>query len=210
MSDGEERRREPIFNAPWQALAIPGALILAYLVQANFLGDAQIVRWAFAPEDLEAGRFATLVTHQFLHSGLGHIAMNAGAALAFAPPVARYFGGSPVQVLVFFIFTLLCGASGALGYAALNWGDAQIVVGASGAISGLWGAASRLMAGPGILLPLNARPVVNLAIVFVVLNLAIGLFGGLGALRIAWEAHLGGYAAGLLLVGPAASLVRRR
>jgi membrane associated rhomboid family serine protease len=38
----------------------------------------------------------------------------------------------------------------------------------------------------------------------------IGLAPGAGGVAIAWEAHLFGYAAGLLLIGPVARIMRAR
>ena len=87
------------------------------------------------------------------------------------------------------------------GYAALA--PEAVLIGASGAVSGLMGAASRMPARAGAaLLPLTARPVMGMAAGWTLANLAIGLTGiGLGAsgAPVAWQAHLVGYAAGLLL-----------
>jgi membrane associated rhomboid family serine protease len=89
------------------------------------------------------------------------------------------------------------------------------VVGASGAISGLMGAAVRMLPGqvppwmagaqPGEapLAPLFSRQIMVFTAVWLAVNLAAGLTGlGMGtqSVAVAWQAHLGGFAAGLLLV----------
>jgi membrane associated rhomboid family serine protease len=87
------------------------------------------------------------------------------------------------------------------------------VVGASGAVSGLMAVAARLIAGQGRLGPILSSPVLSMAGAVVVLNLLVALFGGAvvpgaGGAAIAWEAHLAGFAAGLILARPFAWLAR--
>jgi membrane associated rhomboid family serine protease len=55
------------------------------------------------------------------------------------------------------------------------------------------------------LAPILSRQIVSFTLIWAVMNVVVGLLGGafLGASGpIAWEAHLGGYFAGLLLGGP--------
>jgi membrane associated rhomboid family serine protease len=85
-------------------------------------------------------------------------------------------------------------------------------VGASGSGSGLMAAASRLMTPDRRLAPFFSQPVVVMALAFLIANLIIALVGwapGAGDAQVAWEAHLGGYASGLLLFGPLVALLRR-
>jgi membrane associated rhomboid family serine protease len=91
-----------------------------------------------------------------------------------------------------------------------HWGSDVPVVGASGAVSGLMGAAFRFIfidprltpVWPPERLSLFSRPVLLASAVWVVLNVVLGITGfapeGFGRM-IAWEAHLGGYFAGLLM-----------
>ena len=142
-----------------------------------------------------------------LHADTMHIAINSVWLLAFGPVVARRFGGP-----AFLLFFTLCGLSGAACYLAFNWGAEVGVIGASGAISGLMGAAIRMMhiRQPYLnvatlrLVPLFSSQVLGFTAVWLVVNLLTGLVGvGLtGQLQsIAWEDHMGGYLAGLLLAG---------
>jgi membrane associated rhomboid family serine protease len=91
--------------------------------------------------------------------------------------------------------------------------DTEPVVGASGAISGLLGAASRLIQGNGRIGPLFGQTVIGMAIAWAIVNVVLGIVPGWtpGAMGmpVAWQAHLAGYAAGVLLVGPFARLAGR-
>ena len=139
--------------------------------------------------------------------------MNAAGALAFGTPVARFLGPRACGALSFALFYLTCGVLAGLGYAALNPHSGAAVVGASGAVSGLFGAASRLIEHRPGLSPFASRTVVGFAAAWLVTNVALGLIGvapGIGAVQIAWQAHLAGYAAGLALIGPWARVFSAR
>ena len=213
----EEREpaREPIFNAPWQALALVAVIVGGYALQSRFALDQVAETYAFSPAALSEGRWWTLVTALFLHGNWAHALMNAAFALAFATPVARFFGTRGVGVLAFFAFYLLSGVLSSLGYAALHFGSPAALVGASGAVSGLMGAAARLIAGGGRRLGrIFSSAVLGMGAAWVFVNLLVGVVGsgfvpGTGGAGVAWEAHVAGFLAGVLLIGPFAWLFRR-
>ena len=105
--------------------------------------------------------------------------------------------------------SLLATLGGAIVHLIFHWGSPVAVVGASGAVSGLMGAAFRFIlidpqstpVWPPARLPLFSRPVLMWTAVWVVLNVVLGVTGfapeGFGR-AVAWEAHLGGYFVGLL------------
>jgi membrane associated rhomboid family serine protease len=221
--------REPIFNVPGVVLGLLASFFAVHLVRW-LLPDEQNA-WltavlAFIPArvsglaaDLPGGRLAAVtafVTHQFVHGDLAHLIINSAWLLAFGTPVARR-----TDALRFLAFFLICGIAGALLYLAVNGPIPILVVGASGAISGLMGAAFRFMfrsmekGGALGLADVQSTPLMTLretlrdrriliAVVgWTVLNvlLAWGAAGLTEAAGIAWEAHLGGFYAGLLLYG---------
>jgi membrane associated rhomboid family serine protease len=209
--DDRYRRREPVFLAPWPAAALAAILVVAYVAQ-TLSGGAEVlgVRYGFTPADLDRG----LVTYQFIHGGLAHLALNAVFALAMGSPVARLFGEDGLGALTFFLFYLVCGVLAALGYAAFHLHDADaFLIGASGGVSGLFGAAIRLLGRHGFLAPLSDRKVLTMAGVVLALDVVLGLIGfapGAGQVTVAWEAHLAGFIAGLVLVGPVVRGIGRR
>ena len=210
----ERPAKEPLFNAPWQAVAVTVLIVVGYGVQTLFPADAVLSAYAFAPTNLAPGRWETVITAIFLHGSWAHALMNGAFALAFATPVARFFGPKLEGALLFFGFYILAGVLANLGYAALHLGSHEPLVGASGAVSGFMGASARLIGGRGRVGPTFSRPVLALGGGWIAVNLIIAVVGGsffpgAGAAGVAWEAHLAGFAVGVLLIGPLGRLTPR-
>jgi membrane associated rhomboid family serine protease len=213
-AEPEPPAREPVFNAPWPAVLVAALIVGGFAVQ-GFLPDAVVAPLVFSPSDLTHGRGWTALTAIFLHGSWAHAFMNGAFALAFGTPAARYFGERARGVACFFGFYVLTGVLANLGYAALHWGSAAGLIGASGSVSGLMGAAARLIAGRGRLGPIFSGPALSFAAALFAVNLLVALFGGAlapmtGGAGIAWEAHIAGFVAGVLLIGPFAWLAWRR
>jgi membrane associated rhomboid family serine protease len=176
------------------------------LVPVLYSGAALKALGVAAPGLLD--RIVPLFSSIFLHANVTHLAVNCLWLLVFGPVIARRFGA-----VAFFVFFLLCGLAGSAAFVALNWGQSVGAIGASGAISGLMGGAIRMMdirqpylnvaALP--LQPLYSRQVLTFTAIWMVVNFVAGYFaiGTFGAVQaIAWQDHMGGYIAGLLLAGP--------
>src|SRR3954462_3949038 len=220
--------RQPIFRAPpvvmWLIGALAGLHVLRLLLPAARAQD-MIYEYALIPARYshafvaaQSGlseswpgtmleRAVPFLSYMGLHNDWTHLAINCLWLLAFGPVVARRQGP-----LLFLVFFLVCGVAGALTYVALNWGSPVPVVGASGAISGLMAAALRMLPGqapwaePGTapLAPLFSRQILIFTLVWAAINIVAGVTGlGVGGQSglIAWQAHLGGFLAGLLLCG---------
>jgi len=159
----------------------------------------------------------TFVTYALIHADVTHLALNGVWLLAFASPVARRFG--TLRVIAFFIVTA---AAGALAHLATHPGDRALMVGASAAISGFMAAAIRFAfqrGGPLGLLggsrdepayrvkaaPLTAALRDSRILIFLAAWFGINVLFGVGLVpvaggeqSIAWQAHIGGFLAGLL------------
>jgi membrane associated rhomboid family serine protease len=205
--DRPDHRPEPIFNAPWPAVLAALSIVLPNLVLGG-ASDETVYRLALEPVRIWRGDVAGLVTSLFVHGGWIHALMNAAFALAFGAPVARLLGLRVRGGSVFVVFYIVCGVLAGLGYAAIHPGSTSLVVGASGAVAGLMGAAARLMDRPGRLSSPFAPRALSLAVSWLIINLVMAAFGGFPGLTgaVAWEAHLFGFAAGALLISPAAWL----
>ncbi len=193
--------RERAMNAPWPVLAATALLVAGYLWQLG-AGREAIERFALIPVALSGGRWEGLIGHIFLHGGWIHLFLNGTALLAFGAPVARLFAGAAAGALRFAVFFLICGVIGGLTFWGLHPAGGVPLVGASGAISGLMGAAARLIERRGLVGHPFSRVALRFVLPWIVLNLLLALAGTAFALPIAWEAHLGGLVAGWLLIGP--------
>jgi membrane associated rhomboid family serine protease len=153
------------------------------LVSANYTG---------ASHDL-LSQVAAPITYQFLHGGWMHLVINMVTLAAFGAPVERLLG-----VRRFILFYLSAGIVAGFVQVALFPDSTDPVIGASGAISGVFGAVLMLMRYVGSLPSL--LPVAG---IWIALNVFFGLFGGMpgsGGEQIAWAAHIGGFVYGLLVI----------
>lgn len=152
----------------------------------------------------------SLLTYAFLHGGWVHLGLNGIWMVAFGTPVARRFGDA--RLLVFMAVTAVFGALA--HWLCYPFGFAP-VVGASAAISGLMGAAVRFMF-QGLTRSQDMRDVTPLplsavfrdrrSLPFILVWFATNSLFGIGAgslglsdAPVAWQAHVGGFLAGLLL-----------
>lgn len=202
--------KEPMVNAPWPVVVLTVGIALAYLVQSRFPIAQVADAFAFSPSLLLQGYPERMVTSLFVHGNWAHALMNAAFILAFGAPVARFFGPTASGTATFFLFYLACGALACLGFAAVHWGQDAALLGASGAASGLMGAAARLIGGQGRVGPMFSKAVTGMGLGWLVVNIIMALTGSLlvGG-PIGWEAHLVGFAAGVVLMGPFAWLAER-
>lgn len=201
--------RERIFNVPLVALILGASIPALYWFQER--AHTYWLELAFRPVDLAEGRYAGLVTSMLVHGGWAHALMNAVGALTFGAPLARLFGGG-IGVGIFLSLYIVSGAAATLGYGLVHWGGVDPLVGASGGVFGLIGAATRLLGGRGRVLPLTDGGVIRSAIAWMGVNAVLGLIGfapGAEGARIAWEAHAFGFLFGILAIGPLARVFGR-
>jgi membrane associated rhomboid family serine protease len=197
-----------------------GLIALLALIHAGLevLGAEWQIRaldaFAFIPGRLSGGhdgmlagsRYWSFLTYAFLHAGWLHLLFNGLWLLIFGTVVARFLG--PGRFLLLAAFAAVTGAAAAL---AAHWGDLHyVMVGASGAVSGLMGAAVPIIySGRRSFRPLGFGELLRSrgALVFLAIWLAITLLSGAsdlagnpfsGDFSIAWEAHVGGFAGGLV------------
>jgi membrane associated rhomboid family serine protease len=197
-----------------------------------------LLRFAFIPvryESSVAGVFPggiaaqiwTFVTYAFLHANWPHVGLNTLWLLPFGSALARRFGA--VRFMLFFAVTA---AAGALAHLLTNSGGQAPVIGASAVVSGAMAAAMRFAfqrGGPlGFFrggdaeayrvpaLPLTGIVRDGRVIAFLVVWFGINILFGTGTVpfpgeeqTVAWEAHIGGFLAGLLLFSLFDPAVRR-
>ncbi|NPV59824.1 MAG: rhomboid family intramembrane serine protease [Actinobacteria bacterium] len=154
--------------------------------------------------------YLSLFTSLFLHEGWLHILGNMLFLWVFGNNVEDVMGH-----LGFAAFYLFCGLFGTLVHVAVYPQSFNLLLGASGAISGVLGAYLILYPRAWIftwviifIIPVPAFLVIG---VWIVLQVAQGLTSvGMGAGGTAWFAHLGGVAMGLIVTAAFYPLLRRR
>lgn len=211
-SDLSQPPPDRILNAPPVAVAVAASMPALYWLQER-LPDGGL-SFAFRPSSLWDGQWwPGLVTSMLVHAGWAHVAMNAVAALAFGPPVARLMGGA-AGVPGFLALYIVCGVVATAGYGVVHPESYDALVGASGAVFGLMGGAIRLLGSrDGRLRGLGDRRFLTTAAAIMGVNAAAGLVGlspGMEGASIAWEAHAFGFVCGALLIGPWAAAFRPR
>ena len=199
---------------PWVTWGFIAANILVYFLYegGTFTGEAsEASAYGFGlipallngtvarPDDLPAvPDVLTLISYSFLHADIWHLAGNLIFLWVFADNVEDAVGH-----LRYFFFYLACAAAAGYAYVLSDPASQAPVIGASGAVSG--NIAAYLLLYPRVRvwilvffgIPLRLR--VEWVLGFWIVIQVASAFGG-DASDVAWWAHLGGLAAGALLI----------
>lgn len=199
IGDDDSSRR----TVPLVTYALIALNVLFFFVEQSG-GDSFIVRWAFVPRRFSANPaadFPTLFTSMFMHAGWLHLGGNMLYLWIFGDNVEDRFGHVP-----FIVFYLLCGLAASFAQMAFSLGSSVPNLGASGAIAGVLGAYI-LLFPQGRVRVLQGQQVVQVpALIVIGLWILLQFFSGIGSLSntaesggVAYMAHIGGFAAGLVL-----------
>ncbi|MET0968537.1 MAG: rhomboid family intramembrane serine protease [Tardiphaga sp.] len=174
------------------------------LLSMPYAGGAGAKVWSF-------------VSYSLLHANLSHIGFNVLWLLPFGSALARRFGA-----LRFFVFMAVTAAAGAAAHLLTHEHALAPMIGASASVSGAMAAAIRFAFVRGSFLSFNrgdadaaarvpAQPLLQAlrdrrVIGFLAVWFSVNIIFGVGAIAIgadgasvAWQAHIGGFFAGLLL-----------
>ncbi|MFF7854551.1 rhomboid family intramembrane serine protease [Streptomyces sp. NPDC007904] len=167
-------------------LGINLAVFVAVQVRPSLLRDLYLIGvWPPAPflptAGVADGEWYRLVTSMFTHEQIWHIAFNMLSLWWLGGPLEQALGRA--RYLALYLISGLAGS--ALTYLLASGTTASL--GASGAIFGLFGATAVLMRR----LDYDMRPIIAL--------LVINLIFTFGWADIAWQAHIGGLVAGVVI-----------
>ncbi|KGF67264.1 membrane protein [Hoeflea sp. BAL378] len=219
--DGPEMpRHEPFFNIPNVVLGMVLVMVAIQVALDSLLPQQAvleiILQGAFIPQRYSvpiAGQVGPYLwspfTYSLLHGGYAHLALNSFWLAAFGSVVARRIGWAR-----FLVFWAAAAVASAALFLVFHWGDESVMVGASGVVSALMGAAARFAFGRGgfrrdlahlnprasVVQSLGNRTVVAFLAAWFGINLlaATGFSFGIADSAIAWEAHVGGFLFGFL------------
>ena len=206
----------PTERTPVVTIAFIAACVLVFFYQASLpagSGDTFVFQYGAIPAllfgqadlpemDVAIPAYATLITSMFLHGGWMHLIGNMVYLWVFGNNIEDVMGHAK-----YVVFYLTCGILAALSHALTDPSSAVPMVGASGAISGVLGAYLLLFprARVLILMPgLGATRVpagVVLGMWFVMQLLSGGMSIGSTGGGVAFFAHIGGFVAGMALIG---------
>lgn len=194
--------------------AIIAVNVMIFLVTGPLLGDeglmAAITGFGLVPAELFDGARAsargfhpiaeplTLFSSMFLHAGWMHLLGNMAFLWVFADNVEDAFGH-----VGFLLFYLLCGVAAGLTHALMQAGSQEPLVGASGAVSGVLAAYLLLYPRARIWILLLMRLPLRIPAWIVLGGWIVLQFVSLymdqpEELAVAWWAHIGGFAMGLV------------
>jgi membrane associated rhomboid family serine protease len=213
ISDDNPRRH----LTPYVSWTIIGVCVLVYLAQVGLgpeggeravlsLGmiPARLFGYGELPPDLiVVPAWATVVTSAFLHGSFMHLAGNMLYLWIFGDNIEDSMGH-----IRFLVFYLACGTAAALAQGAIDPASEIPMIGASGAISGVLG--GYILLHPAA----TVRVFIFLGFFFTVAHvpawIVLGVWFGLQLVSaagisasepgVAFMAHVGGFAAGFVLV----------
>ncbi len=184
-------------------LIIANVSVFAALALFGVDLNAFFTNWGLVPgrftADFGLSELATVFTSMFLHAGIWHLLANMIFLYFFGRLVERRLGGRRYLALY-----AVAGLAAAAAQLVIDPSTMVPMVGASGAISGMLGAAMVLAPRERLMLftPFTLFIPITMSIfTFGLLWLAFQFFGilGAGSTGIAFMAHLGGFAAGYAL-----------
>ena len=208
------RDHNPSGSTPWVTWALILANVAVFLVQmpymANPAAQAAFFRdWALYPVAVtRGGEYGGILTSMFLHAGFLHLAGNMLFLWIFGDNVEDRMGRGR-----YLFFYLTCGIAASVVQWLTNPASTIPTIGASGAIAGVMGGYFLLFPHSRVLtlVPIFFYPLFLRipAIVYLGLWFVLQLLSGTTSLGrgpdtggVAFWAHVGGFAAGFLLVRP--------
>lgn len=194
----------PLFNIPPLTLAVVAGFVAVHVILMLLPATYQQVwgyRLAFVParyasfETLDTWALVSPLTHMFLHGGLMHIAMNGLMMLAFGAGAERMLGAKRAALLF-----VLSGLGGAFAQLVFGWDSPIPMIGASGALSGLFAALIIRLQQSGMM-QTGRYGIWGIGALWIGLSLFMAFIGGaIGIGNVAWAAHAGGFLAGIALM----------
>ena len=184
------------------SLSMPNSEAFVYMygaIPAVVLGHAEL-----PPELVSLPAYGTLLSSMFLHGGWMHLIGNMLYLWIFGNNIEDVMGHAK-----FVLFYLICGVLAAFSHALVDPESTIPMVGASGAISGILGGylllyphARVLVLVPyGFIGTFNVPAAMVLGLWFLMQVLSGGMSLGNQGGGVAFFAHIGGFLAGMILIG---------
>lgn len=197
----------PLINLPpitkYILLGLIAIHIIVHVIVPMDIQAVLILTFGFVPSVWTGADFMRIpalsylspVTYMALHGNWLHLLMNGAMLMAFGTGVERVMGSKR-----YILFFLACGLLALIPELVVHGASQYPIIGASGAESGLFAAILIIMQREGRL-PNGRYGIWTIAIIWIVISVLFGLFGGaMAGGPIAWLAHIGGFIGGVLLL----------
>jgi membrane associated rhomboid family serine protease len=204
----------PTRTFPYVTIIIIGINVVVYLMEVLSPESSRQIVYSYGAIPYAIIHFRsvqpispvlTIFTSMFMHGGILHIAGNMLYFWIFGNNIEDVLGH-----VRFIFFYLICGVIAAYSYALTSPSSTVPMIGASGAIAGILGAYLLLFPKArvhtliffGIFIQIVRLPALIVIGFWAIIQLVSGLFAeGMQAQGgIAWFAHVGGFATGLLTI----------
>ncbi|WP_455466955.1 rhomboid family intramembrane serine protease [Bartonella sp. B39] len=223
VSFSPKQSLQPLLNVPFIIVVLIALCFGTYLIPQYFFSPQFSIEildlFSFTPVLFKVEPLAfchTMISYSFMHSSFKHVAINMAWLLIFGSPLVRHMGN-----FRFFMFWILTAIIAVLTYFVFHQNSAISLVGASGVVCGMVGAIARYgfprsyltgstqnekLLGPllSIKKALRSRDVLVFVSIWLSIDFIIGIssfFFKEDGVSIAWEAHIGGFFSGFLLIG---------
>ena len=204
-----QNKREPVFNMPPVVQTLCLLNIGIFLLKEFFpplMTDQALNTLAFVPArytgtaPFDTAAITSLITHMFVHADWLHLVINMTTLMAFGAGLEKDMGARHMLLLYF-----ATGLFGAGLHVLFDPHSSVPMIGASGAISGLFGGVLMMMYGAGVMG--NFRKLLPVIFVWIGVSVFFGFYGMPGeANPIAWDVHISGFISGMLLYKPIRNL----
>ena len=212
-AEGETFTHPPLLNIPFATKILVTLIVAAYLILwlgaefiTNFPVDRIYTELGFVSARWTGGlpfyfyTVFSLVAVNFLHGGWFHLAMNAATLVAFGSGVEKRLGAGKM-LFIFFVSSVIA----LVTHLCVSPFSPDPVIGASGGISGLFGAILIVLKNDGVLSASNR--ILPFVILWIAISVLFGFMGSPDGSSIAWVAHIGGFIGG---IGLANYLLKRK
>lgn len=196
-------KHPPMFNIPPATKILTGLLIAIHLVifiltntfepqaldVAAYFGGFIPAHWS-GTEPFYWWTPLSIISFSFLHAGWMHLAFNTLMLVAMGSGLEKSIGIK--KYLMIYIGTTLFAA---FAHLALYPASTMPIIGASGGISGIFGAMIVVMSqsGPSV----DKSRLMPVIIAYIGITVLIGLMGAPDGSSVAWIAYIGGFLAGV-------------
>jgi len=205
IEESQKYRPPPMLNIPPATKILTGLIIFIHLgifgLTNSFMPNAEYIASYFGGftaaswsgiGDFYSWTPFTIFTFSFLHGGWLHLGFNTVMLVAMGSGLEKSMGIKK-YLIIYFGSTLFA----VLAHLAIYPASTMPIIGASGGISGVFGAMLILLNKQSSMDTGIRTKLLPIIAIYIGITILIGLMGGPDGSSVAWVAHIGGFLAGI-------------